>query len=73
MIIRKKPTDRTIILNTFDFAAAFIAAVVAGQLASSVLMDHFAWLNLPHQPISLSRGIGVILVFFGVLLATRRT
>jgi transporter family-2 protein len=54
-------------------AAAFIAAVVAGQLASSVLMDHFAWLNLPHQPITLSRGIGVILVFAGVLLVTRRS
>jgi transporter family-2 protein len=53
-------------------AAAFIAAVVAGQLASSILMDHFAWMNLPHQPISLSRGIGVAFVFVGVLLVTRR-
>jgi bacterial/archaeal transporter family-2 protein len=53
-------------------AAAFIAAVVAGQLASSIALDHFAWMNLPHQPISLSRGIGVVLVFVGVLLVTRR-
>lgn len=53
-------------------AAAFIAAVVAGQLASSITLDHFGWMNLPHQPINASRAIGVVLVFFGVLLVTRR-
>jgi transporter family-2 protein len=53
-------------------AAAFIAAIVAGQLASSILLDHFAWMNLPQQPITLSRGLGVVLVFVGVLLVTRR-
>jgi transporter family-2 protein len=53
-------------------AAAFIAAIVAGQLASSILLDHFAWMNLPPQPITVSRGFGVILVFIGVLLVTRK-
>lgn len=53
-------------------AAAFIAAVVGGQLLSSVLMDHFAWMDLQHQSITLTRAIGVALVFTGVLLITRR-
>ena len=53
-------------------AAAYIAAVVAGQLASSILMDHFAAMNLPHQPLTISRFLGVVLVFAGVLLVTRR-
>jgi transporter family-2 protein len=54
-------------------AAAFIAAVVAGQLFSSVFMDHFALLNLPHQPLTISRILGIALVFAGVLLVTRRS
>jgi len=53
-------------------AAAFIAAIVAGQLASSILLDHFAWMNLASRPLTISRGLGVVLVFVGVLLVTRR-
>lgn len=53
-------------------AAAFIAAVVGGQLLCSVLMDHNAWMDLPRNPITLTRAIGVALVFTGVLLVTRR-
>ena len=53
-------------------AAAFIAAIVAGQLLSSILLDHFAWMDLPRQTITLPRALGVALVFIGVLLVTRR-
>jgi bacterial/archaeal transporter family-2 protein len=53
-------------------AVAFIAAVVGGQLICSVLLDHNAWMDLPRQPITLTRAIGVALVFVGVLLVTRR-
>ena len=52
-------------------AASFIAAVVAGQLACSALLDHFALLSLPSHPLTLARGLGVALVFTGVLLITR--
>jgi bacterial/archaeal transporter family-2 protein len=52
-------------------AASFIAAVVAGQLACSTMLDHFALMNLPWHPVSISRGLGVALVFTGVLLITR--
>jgi bacterial/archaeal transporter family-2 protein len=48
-------------------AAAFIALVVGGQLICSILLDHFALLGLPEQPISAHRIAGVILVVAGVL------
>jgi transporter family-2 protein len=52
-------------------AAAFIAAIVAGQLVCSLLLDHFAVMNLPLQTMSLGRFVGAALVFIGVLLVTR--
>ena len=60
-------------LTTRLGAAAFIAAVVGGQLLSSIMLDHFGWMNLAHRPLTLSRGIGAILVFLGVLLVTRKS
>ena len=53
-------------------AAAFIAAVVGGQLACSVLLDHFGAMNLPRQPLSALRLVGVALVFAGMLLVKFR-
>jgi len=49
-------------------AAAFIAAVVAGQLLCSLLLDHFGLMNLPQQALSSGRIIGAVMVFAGVLL-----
>jgi transporter family-2 protein len=53
-------------------AAAFIASVVGGQLICSLLLDHFALMNLPQQGFSMSRLIGAAMVFAGVLLVTQR-
>ncbi len=53
-------------------AAAYIAAIVAGQLVSSIFMDHFGVMGLRHQPLNPGRLLGVVLVFAGVLLVTRR-
>ncbi|WP_139959357.1 DMT family transporter [Flavicella sediminum] len=39
-----------------------------GQLAFSVFAGHFGWLNLPLEPISLKRGLGLIAMIFGILL-----
>ena len=52
-------------------AAAFIAAVVAGQLACSTVLDHFALMNLPSHPLNLARLLGIGFVFTGVLLISR--
>jgi len=49
-------------------AAAFIAAVVGGQLACSLILDHFGLMDLPRQAVTPGRLLGVLLVFAGVIL-----
>lgn len=51
-------------------AAALICLVVFGQLAGSVLLDHFGVLHA-RQPVDASRLLGVALVAAGVLLVVR--
>ena len=48
-------------------AAAFIALVVGGQLVCSVVLDHYALMGLPEQPITAGRVAGVVLVVAGVV------
>ena len=45
-----------------------LAAVVAGQLAGSLLLDHFGMMNLPQQTLTAGRMAGAALVLAGVLL-----
>jgi transporter family-2 protein len=52
-------------------AASFIAAIIGGQIACSMCLDHFSLLNLPPHPMNSARLIGAVLVFGGVLLVTR--
>lgn len=49
-------------------AAAFITAVIGGQVISSLLFDHYGLLNVPQQGITASRVLGGLMVFAGVLL-----
>jgi transporter family-2 protein len=53
-------------------AAAFIAAVVGGQLACSLVIDQFGLLDVPRQPLTAGRLLGVGLVFAGVMLVKFR-
>ena len=48
-------------------AALFLALVVSGQLICSLLLDHFALLGLPEQPITPGRVLGAVLVVAGVV------
>jgi bacterial/archaeal transporter family-2 protein len=48
-------------------AAAFIAAVVAGQVICSLVLDHFGWMDLSQQEITPGRAVGAMLVVGGVL------
>ena len=41
--------------------------VVAGQLITSMVMEHFQIMGTPHQPISLGRIVGVLLIIIGVV------
>ena len=49
-------------------AALLIAAVVAGQTAASVVIDHWGWVGFKEQQISPGRIVGVLLVATGVAL-----
>ena len=41
--------------------------VVAGQLITSMVMEHFQIMGIPHQPISFGRIVGVLLIIIGVV------
>jgi len=45
-----------------------MALLIAGQMAMSLVMDHFGWMGIPAQPISVWRILGAILLFTGVIL-----
>jgi len=49
-------------------AATTISLIVVGQMLLSLTMDHFGWLGLPVQPISLLRLTGAGLLVLGVIL-----
>ncbi len=48
--------------------AAVVALVVAGQLLSSLLFDHFGWMGVPVHPLDARRVMGAIFLFLGVAL-----
>jgi transporter family-2 protein len=49
-------------------AAGFLVLVVAGQIITAVLADHFGVMGLGGKPLSLARLAGVVLILCGVLL-----
>ncbi|WEK58229.1 MAG: DMT family transporter [Candidatus Brevundimonas phytovorans] len=51
--------------------ATTITLMVAGQLALSLILDHFGALGVARQPLSLGRIAGVALVIGGVVLVRR--
>ncbi|WEK28131.1 MAG: DMT family transporter [Candidatus Pseudomonas phytovorans] len=49
-------------------AAGFLVLVVAGQIITAVLADHFGVMGLSGKPLNLARLAGVALILCGVLL-----
>jgi transporter family-2 protein len=49
-------------------AGTFIVCVVAGQITSALLLDHFGMLGLATKPITLGRVAGVVVIFVGILI-----
>jgi transporter family-2 protein len=39
-----------------------------GQIAFSIVAGHFGWLNLPMEPITIKRGLGLIIMMSGIIL-----
>ncbi|GAB1256578.1 DMT family transporter [Aurantivibrio plasticivorans] len=52
-------------------AANAIIFVVAGQILTAVLIDHFGWLGVAVREISLPRIIGVTMIIGGIYLSRR--
>lgn len=54
-------------------ATAMIAAFITGQLLGSVLVDHYGLMGLTPNPITISRIMGIILLFAGIFLVIRKS
>lgn len=52
-------------------AAALTAAVVAGQMVASVVLDHYGLVGFSEHPVSVPRVLGAALVILGVVLVRR--
>ena len=48
--------------------STMISLGLFGQIAFSVIAGHFGWLNLPMEPITLKRGLGLIIMMSGIIL-----
>jgi transporter family-2 protein len=52
-------------------AGGVVAATIAGQLAISVVVDHFGLIGVGKQPITIARVVGVALLAAGTYLVVR--
>lgn len=52
-------------------ASTYTAALIAGQLFLSVLLDHYGILGFPKHSVNLERVFGIVLLTAGVLLIRR--
>jgi transporter family-2 protein len=52
-------------------AGGVVAATIAGQLAVSVVVDHFGLIGVARQPVTLVRVFGVVLLGIGTYLVVR--
>jgi bacterial/archaeal transporter family-2 protein len=62
----------TIVVGPRLGAAALLALIVLGQLATSLIVDHFGWLGFPQHAVTPVRLLGAVLLFGGVLLIVQR-
>ncbi|OCP19410.1 MULTISPECIES: DMT family transporter [unclassified Ensifer] len=49
-------------------AASFIVAVIAGQMAVSIIIDHFGLMGFPEKQVSVARLVGVALIISGMVI-----
>lgn len=52
-------------------AGGVTAATITGQLAMSVVLDHFGWLGVERDPLTLDRFAGLVLLAAGTFLIVR--
>ena len=51
--------------------ATFLALIVAGQMLSALLIDHYGWIGFPVREVSSLRLTGAAFVVVGVVLLAR--
>jgi transporter family-2 protein len=61
----------TIVLAPRLGAATLVAAIVAGQMLTSLVLDQYGLVGFPVHPITLARVVGALLVILGVALIQR--
>jgi bacterial/archaeal transporter family-2 protein len=49
-------------------AATTVMLFITGQMAASLLLDHYGWLGVPERPLDLMRVLGVLCLMAGVAL-----
>ncbi len=52
-------------------ASSLLALALLGQLSTALVIDHFGWLGMPVNPVTLTRFAGVVLLAIGVWLIAR--
>ncbi len=52
-------------------SATFFAIIIAGQLLTSLILDHFGVLGFPHNPMNFWRVAGVIMLIIGAILVVK--
>ena len=52
-------------------ATTLLGLALLGQLSTALVIDHYGWLGLPENPVTLARIGGVALVSLGVWLVSR--
>jgi bacterial/archaeal transporter family-2 protein len=63
----------TIVAGSRLGATALLALIILGQLATSLLVDHFGWLGFPQHPVTALRLLGSVFLFGGMLLIVHRS
>ena len=53
-------------------AGGVVAATVFGQLVTALVLDHFGWLGVKRDPITVWKAAGAVLLLAGVLLIHHR-
>ncbi len=52
-------------------AGVMFALLIAGQVAMSLILDHYGWVGFPRHPLGLWRMIGGALLIIGVVLVVQ--
>lgn len=53
-------------------AAALLALTLFGQMLAALIVDHYGAIGFPHNPITLTRLTGAVLLVVGVILILKR-